>query len=49
MDLRKTRHFTSLGAFAKLRNATVSFVVSVGLSVRLHKTLGFRWAGIPKI
>jgi len=32
---------TSLGAFAKLRKATISFVISVGLSVRLHRTLGY--------
>jgi len=41
MDHRKIRLFTSLGALAKLRKATVSFVISVGLSVRLHRTLGY--------
>jgi len=41
MAHRKPRHFTSLGAFAKLRKATISFVISVGLSVRLHRTLGY--------
>jgi hypothetical protein len=32
-----TIHFTVLGAFAKFRKATVSFVMSVRLSVRVEQ------------
>jgi hypothetical protein len=35
-------HKTLLGAFAKLRKATISFVMSVRPSVRLEQ-LGFHW------
>jgi hypothetical protein len=31
-----------LGAFSKLREATISFVMSVSLSVRMEQ-LGYRW------
>jgi hypothetical protein len=37
-----------LGAFAKLRKATVSFVMSVRLSVRM-KHLGYHWTDFREI
>jgi len=37
-----------LGAFAKLRKATISFFMSVRLSV-LIKQLGFHWTRLHKI
>ena len=42
----KYSHGWFLGVFAKLRKATVSFVMSVRVSVRLHGTAGLPLDGI---
>jgi hypothetical protein len=39
---------TFLGAFAKLRKGTVSFVISVCLNVRMEQ-LGYHWTDINEI
>jgi len=49
---RKRNHrckfFTILGAFTKLRKATISFVMSVCLSVRMEQ-LGYHWTECHEI
>jgi hypothetical protein len=37
-----------LGAFSKLRKATISFVMSVGLSVRMEQ-LDFHWTDLSTL
>jgi len=37
-----------LGAFAKLRKVTISFIMFVRLSVRMEQ-LGYRWTDFHKI
>jgi len=41
------KYLTILGMFAKLRTATISFVVSVLLSVRMEQ-LGCQWTDFMK-
>jgi hypothetical protein len=51
LDVKLYVHFLSclfLGAFAKLQKATIRFVMSVRLSVRMEKP-GSNWKDCPKI
>jgi len=44
-DGRTGKHTSILGAFVKLRRATISFVMSIRLSVRPHGTTRYQLDG----